>query len=264
MTLRARGRRHALASAGAAALTAAAVFAGPAASAAPMDDAEQAVEAVQEEAQQAIDEAEQALDDAREQAEDAANEGEDEAQQAVEEAEEALEDTREQAEQAVEDAREQAEQAAEDAGDAAAEAREQAEDAFGDLPQVDAGDWLPDDLREDLEGLQDLPAGERTQRLQEIVQNAVGGDYGDEAERWSERLGGLIASLPQDLRRDIQGVFGQEPEEARADVRQIIEDAVDGEYGDDVEKWADWLRNTAQRWDLARSIQGVGSSDSGN
>ncbi|WP_324277759.1 hypothetical protein [Blastococcus brunescens] len=237
MTLRSRGRRHALAGAGAAALTAAAVFVGPAASASPIDQAEQAAEEAQQEAQQAVEDAEQALEDARQRAE------------------QAVEDAQREAEEAADEAADEAQQ---EAGDAADDAREQAEDAFGNIPQMDAGEWLPDDLREDLEGLEELPAGERTERLQEIVRSAVDGDYGDEAQRWSQRVGGLLSSLPQDLRQDIQGVFGQEPEEARADVRQIMEDAVDGEYGEDVEKWADWLRDTAQRWDLARSIQGVG------
>jgi hypothetical protein len=258
MTMRSRGRRHALAGAGAAALTAAAVFVGPAASAAPSDRVEQAAEAVQEEAEEAVEEAEAALDEAQEQAEDATEQSRDEAQEAVEEAEAALEDARQQAEQALEDAQQEA-------GDAADQAQEQAEDVFGDLPRMDAGEWLPDDLREDLESLQEMPAGERTERLQEIVDAAMDGDYGDEVQRWSQRMGSLLASFPQELRQDIQQVFGQEPEEARADVRQIVEDAVDGEYGQDVEQWADWLRDTAQRWDLARSIQGVGpSSDGGN
>ncbi|WP_164704549.1 hypothetical protein [Blastococcus litoris] len=254
MTMRSRGRRHALAGAGAAALTAAAVFVGPAASAAPSDQIEQAAEAVQEEAEEAVEEAEAALEEAQEQAEEATGEAREEAQEAVDEAEAAVEDARQQAEQALEEAQQQADEAQESAGD-----------VFGDLPRVSPGDWLPDDLREDLESLQQTPASERTERLQEIIDAATDGDYGDEVQRWSQRMGGLLASLPQELRQDIQQVIGQEPEEARADVRQIVEDAVDGEYGEDVEQWADWLRDTAQRWDLARSIQGVGpTGDDGN
>ena len=200
--------------AGAAALTAAAVFMAPAAAAAPADDAGEAARSVQEQAEQAVNEAEQALERARQQAREAAEQG----------------------------------------GNLA---EDQAQDVFGSMPEANMGDWLPDDLRQDLQSLQDLPASERAQELQDIVRSALSGDYGDEVERWTERIGGLISSLPQDLRQDIQGVFGQEPEEARADIRQIMEGAVDGEYGEDVEKWADRLRETAQRWDLSRAVQGA-------
>ncbi|MDT0277029.1 hypothetical protein [Blastococcus goldschmidtiae] len=238
--------------AGAAALTAAAVLVAPAAAAAPADELEDAAQAAQEQSEQALDEARETLDEAQEEAEQAAEEGSDEAQQraqqAVEDAEQALEDARQEAEQAVDQAR----------GDAA--------DVFGSMPKIDPGDWLPDDLRRDLADLQDLPADERAEELQDIAQEGLSGSYGDEVENWTERIGGLIASLPRELRQDIQSLFGQEPEEARADLRQIMEGAVDGEYGEDVEEWADWLRDTAQRWDLARAIQGspAGQDDGGN
>jgi gas vesicle protein len=243
VNLRLRGRRGTLTGAGAAALTAAAVFMAPTAAAAPADQAEDAAQAVQEQAQEAVGEAEQALEEARKEARRAADESSKRAQQ---EAEEAVDE----AEQALQDAREEAEQAAD-------EAQQQAGDVFGSMPKTDMGDWLPDDLRQDLKELQDLPALERAQELQQIVQDGMSGDYGNEVENWTERIGGLISSLPQDLRQDIQNVFGQEPEEARADVRQIVEGAVDGDYGADVERWADWLRNTSQRWDLSRAIQGA-------
>jgi ElaB/YqjD/DUF883 family membrane-anchored ribosome-binding protein len=268
VNLRMRGRRGAVTGAGAAALMAAAVFVGPAAVATPGDDAQDAANEIQEqveqaadevreqieqaadeppgEAEQALDEAQQALDEAREQAEEATGEAQGEAEQALDEAQQALDEAREQAEQAAEEAQDQA-------GD---QTQGQAPDIFGDLPRTDPGSWLPDDLQRDLQGLQDLPAGERAGELEDIVHSALGGDYGDEVETWAERITGVLSSMPQDLRQDVQQVFGQEPEEARADVRQIVENAVDGEYGEDVEMWADWLRDTFQRWDLARAIQG--------
>ncbi|WP_166532309.1 hypothetical protein [Blastococcus xanthinilyticus] len=237
--------------AGAAALTAAAVFMAPAAAAAPSDDMREAAEAAQEQAQDAVNEAEQALEEARQEAEQVAEEGSERAQQEAEE-------TVDEAEQALEEAQQEAEQALD-------EAEKTAQDVFGSMQQVDMGDWLPDDLQQDLSNLSDLPADERAQELQEIVQNGLSGDYGNEVESWTERIGGVISGLPQDLRQDIQSVFGQEPEEARADIRQIVEGAVDGEYGQDVEQWADWLRNTAQRWDLSRAIQGSSPAEmSGN
>ncbi|MGY2129833.1 hypothetical protein [Blastococcus sp. SYSU DS0617] len=238
--------------AGAAVLTAAAVLVAPAAAAAPADEIEDAVQAAQEESEQALDEAREALDDAREEAEQAAEEGSAEAreraQQAVEDAEKALEDARQEAEQAAD------------------QAREDAADVFGSMPKIGMGDWLPDDLRRDLADLQDLPADERAEELQDIAEEGMRGNYGDDVENWTERVGGLIASLPRELREDIQSLFGQEPEEARDDLRQIMEGAVDGEYGEDVEEWADWLRDTAQRWDLAGAIQGSsgGQDDGGN
>ncbi|MGY2084813.1 hypothetical protein [Blastococcus sp. SYSU DS0539] len=304
--------------AGAAALTAAAVFMAPAAVAAPADEVREAVEAVQEQAERAVAEAEQALEDARQEAEQAAGNGsaraQREAEQAVAEAEEALQDAQQEAgtvddraqreaeqavseaEQALEDAQREAEQAAEngsaraqqqaeqavteaeqalrdvrqearqaldEARQAADEAQRQAEDALGNLPTIKFGDWLPDHLQRDLQELQDTPASQRTQELEDIVQDALDGDYGARAENLSERFGGMLASLPPTLRQDIRDVLGQEPEEARADVRRIMEDAVDGEYGPEVEKWAHWLRETARSWDLAGAIQGTGDTTQG-
>ncbi len=305
--------------AGAAALTAAAVFMAPAAAAAPADQLEDAAQAAQEEAEQAIDQAQESLEDARDEAEQAVDGGSDDAresaQQAIEDAQQALENARDEAEQAVEaggdEAQERAQQAIEEAQQALDNARDEAEqaveegsneaqeraqqaieeaqqtlenaqdeaeqavdrargdaaDVFGSMPQIGMGDWLPDDLRRDLQELQDLPADERGQELQDIAREGLSGSYGDEVEDWTERIGGLISSLPRELRQDIQAVFGQEPEEARGDLRQIMEGAVDGEYGEDVEQWADWLRDNAQRWDLARIIQGssgAGQDDGGS
>lgn len=241
--LRRRGRRSILGGAGAAALTATAVVMAPVAAAAPADDAREAVEAVQQEAEGAVDEAEEALERARQEASEATEGGSDraeqEAREAVGEAERALEEARQQAEQAIEDA------------------QEQAEDLVGTMPKIDFGDWLPDFLERDLQQLQEAPADERAEELEDIVRSGLDGEYGNEVESWTERLGGLISSLPEDLRQDIRGVMGQDPEEARDDVRQIVERAVDGEYGAEVEEWADWLRDTAQRWDLGSAIQGT-------
>ncbi|MCZ2860914.1 hypothetical protein [Blastococcus sp. VKM Ac-2987] len=319
MNLRLRGRRGPLTGAGAAALTAAAVFLAPAAAAAPADDVRDAVEAVQEqarqaveeaeqalrdaqreaeqaagssdaraqrEAEQAVEEAEQALDDAQQEAEQAADDVTDQAQQeaeqAVEEAEQALDDAQqeaeqaaengsaraqqeaeqavEEAEQALDDARQQARQALEEAQQAAGDVQRQAEDALGNLPTFQFGDWMPRQFLQNLDDLRDTPASERAEELQDMVEDALRGDYGARTENLTERFGGMLASLPPDLRSDIEEVLGKEPQQARADVRQIMEDAVDGEYGPEVEELADWLRETSQRWDLAGAIQGTGGA----
>lgn len=249
VNLRLRARRGTVTGAGAAALTAAAVLLAPAAAAAPADELEDAVKAAQEEAEQAQEEAEQALDEAR----DALDEARDEAEQA---AEGGSDEARERARQAVEEAEQALEDARREAEEAVDQAREDAADVFGSMPRIGIGDWLPDGLRRDLQELQDLPADERAEELQDIAEDGLEGDYGDEVEDWTERFGELLSSLPEELRQDIRSLFGQEAEEARDDLRQIMEGAVDGEYGPEVEEWADWLRETAQRWDLAGAIQG--------
>lgn len=245
MNLRVRGRRGAVAGAGAAALTAAAVFVAPAAVAAPADDAEQAVEEVQEQARQAVEEAEQALEVARQEAENSTR-VQRQAEQAVEEAQQALEEARQQAEEALDGVQQ-------DGGQAVDDAQRQTQDALGDLPTIQFFDWLPDNLQQARQG---TPASDSAQELDDIVQDGLSGDYRDEAGPMTERLGGMLAALPPELRRDIQDLRGQEPEETRAEVRRIVERAVDGEYGAEVQKVADWMRETAQRWDLAGAIQG--------
>ncbi|MGY1711784.1 hypothetical protein ACI8AC_19985 [Geodermatophilus sp. SYSU D00758] len=221
MNLRRNGRRSAVVGAGAATLTAAALVLGPGtAVGAPADPVGEATQA----AQDAAETAQQAAEDAARAAQDAAD---------------------------------QAARAAQDAADAAGDA---AQDAAGDVDvPADHMDWLPEDLRQDLEAVQDLPADERADRLQQIFSDAVAGEYGEQVENWAERMLQFLDQLPADLRNDLQGVVGMEPRQAQEQLQQIWQGVLGGEYGEDVRMWGRWLQQTFQQWDLGTIIQGMDS-----
>ncbi|RFU18976.1 hypothetical protein [Geodermatophilus marinus] len=215
--------------AGAAVLTAAAVLVGPGAAAAPSDPVGRAVSAAEE----AAEAAQEAADQARRAAQDAA----DAAQGAARDATAAAEDA---------------------AGDAAAAAEDGAEDAAGDAAaDGDTGhlDWVPEDLRQDLQDLQDVPADQRADEVERVLGDARDGEYGDRAEMWAQRWSDVLDRLPQDLRADLQGVLAAEPEQARAELRGIWERALDGGYGSTVQMWARWLGENAGQWDVGGTAQ---------
>ena len=219
MDLKRNGRRSAIVGAGAATVTAAALILGPGtAVGAPADSAGDAMQAMQD----AVDQARQAADDAAQAAEEAAR--------------------------AAEDVAEQAMRAAEDGGSAAGN-----EEIDINPDQVD---WLSQDLQEDLQNLQDLPADERAEEVEQIFRDAVTGDYGREVERWAERMADFTDALPEDLRSDLQNVVGMPQDEAQEELQQIWQDVMSGGYGDDVQMWGTWLRQSFQQWNLGDVIQG--------
>jgi hypothetical protein len=238
VNLRKNGRRSAIVGAGAATLTAAALVLGPGpAVGAPTDPADEVTQA-----------AEEALDAAREAAEDAA--------QAAEDAAQAAQDAADQATQAAEDAARVAGNTAEDAADTA--------DDAGINTSPDEVDWLPQDLQDDLQDLHDLPADQRAEQMEQIIQDAVTGEYGEDVENWSERMVDFMDALPQDLQDDLQNVIGMESEVAQEQLRQIWEGVLDGDYGQDVQMWGTWLQQSFRQWNLGQIIEGsteAGSTD---
>ena len=248
MNLRRSGRRSAVVGAGAATLTAAALVLAPGtAVASPADEAVQAM-------QEAVDDARQAMDDARRAAEDAAKAAEDAARAAQDAADQAIE--------AAEDAAANAGDAAENAGDATENAAEDMTDEAGDsgdtgdvMDENNSVDWLTEDLRNDLENLEGLPAEERAQELERIIRNAVTGDYGERVENWSERMVDFMDALPQELQNDLQNVLGMQPEQAQEELRQIWQGVLGGEYGEDAEMWGMWLQHSFQQWNLGDIIE---------
>ncbi len=240
MNLRRSGRRGAVVGAGAATLTAAALVLGPGtavgASAAPVDEATQAM-------QEAVDDARQAAEDAAQAAEDAA--------QAAKEAAQAAQDAVDQATQAAEEA----EDADEPAHSGTKDAADTADDEDIDT-SPDEVDWLGEDLQNDLAYLQDLPADQRAEEVQQIFRDAVIGNYGEEVENWAERMVDFMDALPQDLQNDLQNAAGMQGDEAQEQLQQIWEGVLDGDYGQDVEMWGMWLRQSFQQWNLGQVIVG--------
>jgi ABC-type transporter Mla subunit MlaD len=216
--------------AGAATLTAAALVLGPGtAVGTPTDPAEEVTQAAGE----AIDAARQAAEDAAQAAEDAARTARDAADQATKAAEDA----------------------AEAAGDAARNSADTANDADINATS-DETDWLPQDLQDDLADLQDMPADQRADEVQQIFRSAVTGEYGEDVENWTERMVKFMDALPQDLQDDLQNLVGMEPEAAHEQLQQIWQGVLDGDYGQDVEMWGKWLQQTFRQWNLGQLIEG--------
>jgi len=206
--------------AGAATMTAAALLLGPSAAVAePTNPADQS-QAVQE----AVDQARQAAEDAARAAQDAA--------------------------QSAQEAADQAEQAVRDATDGGPGGADRIDVTEGQV------DWLPQNLQDDLQNLQDLPADQRAEKIQQILQNAATGHYGDAVENWAERMVDFADALPQDLRNDLQGVMGMQPGAAQQRLQEIWQGALNGDYGREVQRWGQWAQQTFQQWDLGEVIQG--------
>lgn len=225
MNLRRGGRRGAIVGAGAATLTAAALAFGPGtAVGAPADPVDEATQAMQE----AVDGARQAAEGAAKAAEEAAR--------------------------AAQRAADEATRAAESAG--SGEGAADSGDDRGIDTSPDQMDWLSEDLQNDLADLQDLPADQRADEVENILRDAMSGDYGDEVENWSERMVDFMDALPRDLQDDLQNVVGMQGDEAHEELQQIWGGVMDGDYGRDVRMWGTWLRQSFQQWNLGEVIQG--------
>lgn len=108
--------------------------------------------------------------------------------------------------------------------------------------------WLPQDLRADLRQLRTLDLEQRREAADRIWQEALAGEYGARVQLRAEEAQQRFQTLPEELRDDLKEARGLEGDELR-DARQEIRDkALDGEYGDQVERWAE-RRAEAQKQD---------------
>lgn len=114
-----------------------------------------------------------------------------------------------------------------------------------DGPRVPCGAvWsrLPQDLRDDLNAVRDLPAGERADALRTIRRDALDGDYGPGvqrvAERRDERVRAVRRAMPAELRTDLRDARRLDGEQRADAYREIRDGALAGEYGDRVQEVA--------------------------
>ncbi|CAN5140211.1 hypothetical protein BH09ACT3_BH09ACT3_10660 [soil metagenome] len=96
---------------------------------------------------------------------------------------------------------------------------------------------LPTSLRTDLETLKSMePGAERRAEGRRIAEKARDGGYGEKAQRRAERMldrrADRAASLPADLKADLRQLSGTSGEERRDLVKEIAQNALDGDYGD--------------------------------
>jgi hypothetical protein len=115
-----------------------------------------------------------------------------------------------------------------------------------DGPRVPCGAvWshLPQDLREDLAAVRDLPAGERAEALRGIRRDALAGEYGERveqvAERRVDRVRAVRRALPDELRADLRDARRLTGEQRADAFREVRDDALGGEYGEDVQRVAE-------------------------
>lgn len=114
-----------------------------------------------------------------------------------------------------------------------------------DGPRVPCGAvWsrLPQDLRDDLSAVRNLPDGERDEALRTIRRDALDGDYGPRvqrfAERRDERVRAVRRALPPELRGDLRAARRLDGEERADAYREVRDGALAGDYGDRVQEVA--------------------------
>jgi hypothetical protein len=110
---------------------------------------------------------------------------------------------------------------------------------------------LPTELRTDLEAVRALPEGERREALRAILDSARAGKYGEQVEQfadsWKDHRRELWQKLPADLRSDLAELRGMTPEQRRDALAELRKDALAGEYGDQVEQFAERLQERREK-----------------
>jgi len=103
---------------------------------------------------------------------------------------------------------------------------------------------LPESLRTDLSTLKKMePGAERRAEGKRIAEKARDGGYGEKVEKRAEWMlahrGDLAAALPAELKADLKELKGAAPEERRELVKEIAQNALDGDYGKRAKKVAE-------------------------
>jgi len=120
--------------------------------------------------------------------------------------------------------------------------------------------FVPAELRAELAGLRDVPAAERLTELERIRDAALAGEYGADAEAGAERLVAMTAMLPPELYADLEALVTTEEAELPDAVEGIRDRALAGEYGAQVQGYAERIVEAAQehgydvRGDLDRFV----------
>lgn len=98
---------------------------------------------------------------------------------------------------------------------------------------------LPEALRADLRKLRTLEPAPRQEAAAKIWQDALDGRYGTRVELRAEAAQRRFRALPEQLQDDIKelrGLSGEERTEQRTEIR---DKALSGEYGRQVQRWAE-------------------------
>ena len=107
--------------------------------------------------------------------------------------------------------------------------------------------WVPAELRAELAGLRDVPADQRLAELERIRDAALAGQFGPEAKAGAERLVAVVAMLPPELSADLEALVGTEEAENPDAVERIRDRALAGEYGTQVQAYAQRIVEGAEQ-----------------
>ncbi|MFJ7075489.1 hypothetical protein [Streptomyces sp. NPDC098781] len=98
---------------------------------------------------------------------------------------------------------------------------------------------LPRELRADLRELRSLKPEQRPGAAARIWRDALAGEYGPRVRVRAAEARARYQALPEQLRDDIEELRGLDGEDRRRERQEIREKALDGEYGDQVRRWAE-------------------------
>jgi hypothetical protein len=108
-------------------------------------------------------------------------------------------------------------------------------------------DRLPADLRSDIKAVEDLPDAEKPAAIRAVREDALAGEYGAlvarAAERIQDRRGEALEHLPEDLRADLEALRALPDEEKVAAAKELRADALAGEYGQQVQTFAERMEH---------------------
>lgn len=101
---------------------------------------------------------------------------------------------------------------------------------------------LPADLQADIKAVADLPDADKPGAIRAIREGALAGEYGAKvaraAERIQDRRASAFALLPEDLQTDLQELKALPDAEKAAAAKEMRAGALSGEYGDQVQAFA--------------------------
>lgn len=99
--------------------------------------------------------------------------------------------------------------------------------------------WMPPELRADLRRLRTMEPEQRRAAATRIWRDALAGEYGPRVRVRATGAQRRFETLPQELRDDLKDLRSLDAGEARDELREIRDKALDGAYGDQVQRWAE-------------------------
>jgi hypothetical protein len=107
---------------------------------------------------------------------------------------------------------------------------------------------LPPKLKDDVKDLKDVDPGKRDEAVREIRDKARQGEYGPEVQKRAERIHEhrleVYSTLPAALKTDLKELRKADPADRKALAEAIAKKALDGGYGEKVQKNAKRIQSS--------------------